>query len=60
MELLQTLVLPNHGDLTSLGLVALLNHQLHKLRLIQICHHQHILSLLDIQTGADDQLGILF
>ena len=58
MNLLQRLVAPLHGDLSGLGLVGLLHHHLDKLRLIQLRVHHHILSLLDIQAGTDDQLRI--
>jgi hypothetical protein len=59
MDLVQRLIIPVNSNLTGLGLVSLLHHQLDELGLIQISENQHILALLHIDAATDDELCIL-
>ena len=58
MELRQRLIVPLYGNLPGLGLVGLLHHHCHKLRLVQVCVNEHLLSLLDIHALFHNQAGI--
>ena len=58
VELLQRLIAPLHRHLFGLGLVGLIHHHGHKLRLVQVCIDNDLLSLLDIHAAADNQPGI--
>ena len=58
MGLGQGLVAPLHDNFLGLGLVSFFHHHLNKFRLVEACIDQNSLTLLHIDTGADDQLCI--